>query len=803
MNRKVTLLTWMLILVNFVSFSQDIKNHFDDKPYVEGEFLVQLSSEGSIRELLLNAPTEYRLNLVKELSKPMRVWLMNFDHTVISHSEMQSWLYRQKNVTVADYNYYIQMRSTMPGDPSVNQQWHHNNTGQAGGTVDADIDSDLAWDITTGGTTASNDDIVICLIESGNLDHQDLSPNRWFNAAEIENNGIDDDGNGYIDDYNGWNPVQDNDNYGTGGHGTNCLGMMGAKGDNGLNVVGANWDVKLMVVGDYSISTQANAVEAYTYPLVMRQRWNTTNGAEGAFVVATSSSWGIDGANPNSYPIWCAFYDTLGLYGIINVGATTNSNLNVDVAGDMPTACSSPYMLGVGRTDRNDNTAGGYGVTTIEFGAPGIDVVTTNGTTGITTTTGTSFSCPLTAGVIGLAYSIPCVDFMNIVKANPKQGADLVLQALLDGVDQKPQLATRFITGGRLNSRNTLDELMTVACSGDICLSPSAISTSGITETSATINFTASVDASSTNLFWREVGAPTYTQVSNATSPSILPDLTGCTEYEYYMQSDCSGDLSSASSVISFTTAECGNCIELPYCDAQATDGADEWIETFAFGAYTNNSGNDGGYADFSADGTIAVQTFQSYNFTITLDWGGGAFDEYSRIWIDYNQNGTFEASEMAYNQGAASQTNPTGSITIPGTATLGITKMRVQMAYQGAGQTALPSVCGDFTWGEVEDYCLTITQGVDPSASLFELQQSGINVYPNPLKTEVNFEISNDNCESIEIVDVVGKTIAFKTVVQGVTTFDMSGFDSGSYFYKINGADGKVLFTNKLIKLN
>lgn len=803
MNRKVTLLTWMLILVNFVSFSQDIKNHYDDKPYVEGEFLVQLSSEGSIRELVLNAPSQYKMNLVKELSKPMRVWLVQFDHTVISHSEMQSWLYRQKNVTVADYNYYIQMRSTMPGDPSVNQQWHHNNTGQAGGTVDADIDSDLAWDITTGGTTASNDDIVICLIESGNLDHQDLSPNRWFNAAEIENNGIDDDGNGYIDDYHGWNPVQDNDNYGTGGHGTNCLGMMGAKGDNGLNVVGANWDVKLMVVGDYQINTQANAVEAYTYPLVMRQRWNNTNGAEGAFVVATSSSWGIDGANPNSYPIWCAFYDTLGLYGIINVGATTNSNLNVDVAGDMPTACASPYMLGVGRTDRNDNTAGGYGVTTIEFGAPGIDVVTTNGTTGITTTTGTSFSCPLTAGVIGLAYSIPCVDFMNIVKANPKQGADLVLQALMDGVDQKPQLATRFITGGRLNSRNTLDELMAVACSGDICLSPSAISTSGITETSATINFTASAEASSTNLFWREVGAPTYTQISNATSPATLPDLTGCTEYEYYLQSDCSGDFSSGTSVISFTTSECGNCIELPYCDAQATDGSDEWIETFTFGTYTNNSGNDDGYADFSSDASIPVETFGSYNFTIDIDWGGGAYNEYSRIWIDYNQNGTFEVSEMVYNQGAASQTNPTGSITIPGTATLGITKMRVQMAYQGAGQNSLPSVCGDFTWGEVEDYCLTISQGVDPSASLFELQQSGINVYPNPLKTEVNFEISNDNCESIEIVDVVGKTIAFKTAVQGVTTFDMSGFDSGSYFYKINGTDGKVLFTNKLIKLN
>ena len=75
-------------------------------------------------------------------------------------------------------------------------------------------------------------------------------------------------------------------------------------------------------------------------------------------------------------------------------------------------------MLGVGRTDHNDATAGGYGLTTIELGSPGINVVTTANTNTITTTTGTSFSCPLTAGVIGLAYSIPCPDFMATVKAN-------------------------------------------------------------------------------------------------------------------------------------------------------------------------------------------------------------------------------------------------------------------------------------------------------------------------------------------------------------------------------------------------
>lgn len=447
-------------------FSQATKTHFDHKAYKEGQFLIQLTSENELKDILKNAPATYQLEVVKYVSPPMRVWLLQFDYNAISHEAMQNWLYQQKGVTVADYNYYVQMRSTLPGDPSFSSQWHHVNTGQNGGTADADIDSDLAWDITTGGKTATNDDIVVCMVEGsgGNLDHQDLSPNRWINTYEIPNNNIDDDGNGYIDDYNGWNTSNNTDDTGTGSHGTSCLGMIGAKGDNNLNVVGANWDVKLMVLNMADGLDQANVIEAYTYPLVMRKMWNQSGGTQGAFVVATSASWGIDYGDPANYPLWCQFYDTLGYHGILNIGATTNSNLNVDINGDMPTACSSDYMIGVGRTDNKDNTAGGYGVTKIPLGAPGINVVTTSGTSGITTTTGTSFACPLTAGVVGLAYSIPCTHFMSIVKANPRQGADLVRAALLNGVDVKTQLQSKFSTGGRLNAKNTLDSLMQSAC---------------------------------------------------------------------------------------------------------------------------------------------------------------------------------------------------------------------------------------------------------------------------------------------------------------------------------------------------
>lgn len=759
--------------------------HYDNKNYVEGEMLVQMRSDASFKALLSNAPSNYKVKLVKQLSRPMRIWLIEFDNNVVSHRDFQAYLYNQQSVSVADYNYEIQMRATLPNDASFTQQWHHNNTGQTGGTTDADIDSDLAWDITTGGQTATNDDIVVCLIESGNLDHQDITANRWINTAEIAGNGIDDDGNGYIDDISGWNPVANNGSYGTGAHGTNCLGMIGAKGDNSLNVVGANWDVKLMVVGGYSISTQANAIEAYTYPLEMRQLWNNTNGVSGAFVVATSSSWGIDQADPSNYPLWCQFYDTLGHYGILNVGATTNSNLDVDAVGDMPTACNSDYMIGVGRTDHNDNTAGGYGQNTIELGAPGIDVVTTANTNTITTTTGTSFSCPLTAGVIGLAYSIPCTDFMTIVMNDPQQGADLVRQALLDGVDPKANLATKFNTGGRLNSRNTLDELMAVACTGNLCLSPGSISTTSVTDVSADITFTPFGSATEQLLYWREVGQPTYTLVSNATSPASLTGLTGCTDYEFYMRSVCGTDTSSNSNVVTFSTTGCGNCIDLSYCPSTATDGADEWIEEFQLDAYTNTSGNNQGYGDFTTSGSIALDMNVAYNVTITPGWGGTLYNEYSRVWIDLNQDGTFDAAELLYDQGAATQTAATGTITIPGTALPGNTRLRVQLAYQGGSQSTLPSECGNFTWGEVEDYCVDITN-------------------PTPCGTSVVSTVVDPTCDVLAdgsiAVAVSGGTAPYTYELNGASASNNNaGLIDGTYTLVVSddtGCDTTIMYT-------
>jgi hypothetical protein len=139
----------------------------------------------------------------------------------------------------------------------------------------------------------------------------------------------------------------------------------------------------------------------------MRQRYNQTNGAEGAFVVATNSSWGINNGNPANAPLWCAFYDTLGAYGILNAGATANAQINVDVSGDLPTGCISDYLISVTATNNNDvRTFSGFGANTIHLGAPGEAVRTTSGSSNYTTTDGTSFATPMVAGAIALFASL-------------------------------------------------------------------------------------------------------------------------------------------------------------------------------------------------------------------------------------------------------------------------------------------------------------------------------------------------------------------------------------------------------------
>ena len=219
------------------------------------------------------------------------------------------------------------------------------------------MDSDQAWVRATGGLTNQDDTLVVAIVDDGfELNHEDLIENRWINHREIPNNNIDDDQNGYVDDYLGWNPLLASDEVAGGSHGTQVSGIIGAVGDNQKGVVGVNWDVKMMMIRNDFNTTEASVLASYGYAYNARKRYNESNGEDGHFVVATNSSWGVDFGQVSDSPLWCSMYDSLGRVGILSIGATANNAVNVDSVGDLPTTCPSDYLISV----TNINKLGNY-----------------------------------------------------------------------------------------------------------------------------------------------------------------------------------------------------------------------------------------------------------------------------------------------------------------------------------------------------------------------------------------------------------------------------------------------------------
>src|SRR5262245_30191515 len=338
-------------------------------------------------------------------------------------------------IKYAEPNYLIHVENT-PNDTKYadGTLWAMNNTGQSGGTADADIDAPEAWDIATGGST------VVAVIDTGvDYNHPDLAANIWTNAAEATGiAGVDDDGNGFVDDIHGWDFVNnDNNPMDDHSHGTHVSGTIGAIGNNGVGVVGVNWNVKIMplkFLNAQGSGTTANAILALQYAVA--------NGAK-----ISNHSYGDNTfSQANLDAIQAA-----GAAGHLVVAAAGNGNffgfpINNDTTPFYPASYqpSADNLIAVAATDRTDHFASfsNYGATSVDLAAPGVSIYSTMPNNSYGFKDGTSMAAPHVTGAAALVWS-----------AFPNLTVQQVKQRLLDNTDPIGNLnpSRPTVTNGRLN----------------------------------------------------------------------------------------------------------------------------------------------------------------------------------------------------------------------------------------------------------------------------------------------------------------------------------------------------------------
>ena len=321
---------------------------------------------------------------------------------------------------------------------------------------------------------------------------------------------------------------------------------------------------------------------------------------------------------------------------------------------------------------------------------------------------------------------------------------------------------------------------------------PTALTASGTTSTSTNLSWTAATDnvaVTGYNIYKGAILLGTTTGTTYAVS-----GLIASTAYSFYVQAkDAAGNVSTASNTIAVTTS----AVTLAYCTSQGTSTADEKIGKVVFGTISNTSTGTAGYEDFTALSTNVVRGTAN-TITITPAWTTTVFKEGYAVWIDYNKNGVFtDTGELVFSKAASTTTPVSGTFTIPATATLGATRMRVSMKYN-----AIPASCGALAYGQVEDYSVNIAvtaltglvaeNGIDSEVI-------DITLYPNPVENRLYVGTSNtaNLNASYSIINHLGQEVKQgKLNTEGI---DVSDLRTGMYFIKVT-ANQKTI-SKKFIK--
>jgi hypothetical protein len=316
----------------------------------------------------------------------------------------------------------------MPNDTQIAKQWAH-----------AKVQSEQAWNLTTG-----SNDIIVAVIDTGtDITHPDLKDNIWTNPNETLN-GRDDDGNGLVDDIHGWDfQNNDNDPADDVDHGTHVAGTIGAVCNNGMGICGQSQKLKMLPLkflgqngGDVS-----HAIKAIEYAIskkvkVMSNSWGGGQGSQALVQAITKAEQA----------------------GIMFIAAAGNESRNADQQPSYPAAYTNNNIISVAATDSNDGLANfsNYGARSVDLGAPGVAIWSTQPGNRYQEMQGTSMATPLVSGVVALMYAM-----------KPTASVCEIRKALLSSVDAVNSLQGKVASNGRINAFKAVDAIKSVACSGN------------------------------------------------------------------------------------------------------------------------------------------------------------------------------------------------------------------------------------------------------------------------------------------------------------------------------------------------
>lgn len=329
-------------------------------------------------------------------------------------------------VEIVEPNYIYRIKRT-PNDPLFPRLWGMSNSGHPG----IDIGAEKAWDITTG-----SKDVLVAVIDTGiNYNHPDLKDNVWVNEAELNGvTGVDDDGNGVIDDIHGFNAIDGSgDPLDDHGHGSHCSGTIGGHGDDGVGIAGVNWNVRIMGVKFLSgqgSGTLDDAIKGIDYAVKM-----------GAKIL--SNSWGGGGESQTLKEA----IERANAAGVLFVAAAGNESNNNDANATFPATYDVPNMIAVAAIDANGALASfsNYGKTKVHVAAPGVGILSSINTNDYDSWDGTSMATPHVTGIAALL----------LAKDPTMTSADLKTR-IVTTAKRLPSLRGKVVSGGVVNAYTAL-----------------------------------------------------------------------------------------------------------------------------------------------------------------------------------------------------------------------------------------------------------------------------------------------------------------------------------------------------------